>query len=459
MKTSIYFITCLTILFSCSCFENKIEKENTKATKYIAKKDVIKLNWLAPWYGEGQKEKLMREIAREFEFLNQDISLKIDFPQKVFGEGFWFTQVEQNLWEMYQKDEWKYDLMICERNMMRSLSLKSNDPFWSKNNLVDFSQDDWFIQAHKDGIITEEFKGTFGGIIPGPLLESSVNILFVSNEIEKKLGLKVKRHDMEFSDFLTYAEAVYKYNLSHNDKITFFSTQFQPAFIMLFQQLVLSEYGKTTFSSKQDTYNALSKLYPELEKLAAFKPLEQYTFYTNINIYEAQYILNHDKYLFNLQPSWIVPLWMSSNSQGAKKMKPCEIPSLEGRKALSYPGNFTSLFAVPKNSKNIEAVKRLVRFMTTAEQGEKWIKYSKNPTGLKTRIVTTDFGTEEYDIFYRHIQNKFGVSLIEADLFYTFFGTPASGYKFDMSAFNNSFHATDIVLGKITAGEALNLLK
>ena len=42
-----------------------------------------KLRWLAQWQGQGDKEKLIREIAREFSFLNQDIDLQVDFPPDV----------------------------------------------------------------------------------------------------------------------------------------------------------------------------------------------------------------------------------------------------------------------------------------------------------------------------------------------------------------------------------------
>ena len=96
-------------------------------------------------------------------------------------------------------------------------------------------------------------------------------------------------------------------------------------------------------------------------------------------------------------------------------MQPCEIPSLDNKKANSYSGRYTSVFVVPKNAKNSEAAELFIRFIYSKQIADKWVKYSKCPTGLKNIISYSDFGNDSYAHFSQHITKKYGDILDEDD--------------------------------------------
>ena len=48
-------------------------------------KSYKQVNWMGHWLHEDLRETLVREIAKEFEFENDDIILNLKFPQEIMG--------------------------------------------------------------------------------------------------------------------------------------------------------------------------------------------------------------------------------------------------------------------------------------------------------------------------------------------------------------------------------------
>jgi ABC-type glycerol-3-phosphate transport system substrate-binding protein len=254
---------------------------------------------------------------------------------------------------------------------------------------------------------------------------------------------------MEFSDLLAYAQAVYSYNQTHSEKITFLSTQYNTAVTTLLSQLVQSEYGKTIFSSRKESLEVMKTVYQKLEQLAQYKPIEQYTTYGNLTYDAQQRILKQDKYLFITQPSWMYLLWNNSNPEGSKMMKPCEIPSMDGKTSPTYSGFYQIIFVVPKASPNVEAAKRFIRYIASEQIAETWIKYAKCPTALKTKISYSDFGQEEFELYYRHLQKKYGNNQKDVNISKLLFNTSEP----------LNFNAENILNGTMKASDALRNLE
>lgn len=443
--------------FLCDCQSSNSNKEIQQSTfqQLSSTNKRTEIEWMAPWQGEGSKELLIREAGRNFEFLNQDIQLELKFTNEIYPDELWYTAVLGGILEMIKEDEWPYDIMICERGHYAEIANNLNDPNWQKKYLVDFSEEDWFVEAHREGIISSQFIGfNYGGIVPGPIIEGTIYVLYVSTEVEEKLGIKVNRLDMTLDNFIDYAEKVYNYNQTNDEKISFFSTQDVSAISRLFKHLVLTDYGKEKFSSKAESFASLSKVYAAFEELSKFNPTENYVDYGDLNSAAIQYVLNEKDYLFNLQPTWIYNVWQGSYPEGINKIKPCELPSIEGKTPPHYEGNFQTLFAVPKRGENVEQAKKLIKYLTTRDIGEKWISNTKCPTGLKTRISFTDFGQEEFDVFFRHMQSKYGIKFEETDLYPMLWGK-SPNYTFSEQTFNEDFMHQDVLGGKISANKAM----
>lgn len=446
------------LLFECQSSEKKVQVQGTELRQQSSD-NITQLNWMAPWYGEGSKEQMMREAGRNFAFIHQAIDLETKFTNEAYPDLFWWTAVSEGMLDMIEKDEWPYDVLICEKGHYKNIATALNDPHWAEKYLVDFSKEDWFVEAHREGVLkSESVISTYEGIVPGPLLEGTIYILYVSTEVEEKLGIQAKRLDMTFDDFLEYAKVVYQYNQTHSDKIGFFSTQDASAVSRLFKHLTLTAYGKEKFLSKQASYKALATAYEAFEELSKYKPTESFVDYGELDDNNIQYQLNEKDYLFNMEATWIYNIWEGSNPEGVKVMRPCELPSIEGKTPTHYEGDFQTIFAVPKRGKHVEEAKKLIRYLTSSDIGEEWIKNTRCPTGLKTRISMTDFGQGEFDVFFRHMEDKYGINFKETDLYTLLWGKSPS-YPYDEVTFNADFMHQDVLNGNISAREALRRIK
>jgi len=442
-KSRIIYISLFILFFFGSC-KDDMQKNLDKYISQNSNSTKIKLRWLAHWHGEGKKETLLREITREFSLLHQDIEVELVFPHEMAkikpgDNSAAKVKLIDTLVNMVGTNSWPFDIMLCDAYIYPDVSARINNPNWGKEFLVDFTDQSWFIDSHKNNFFeTKKHTDIYGGIAPGAYIEGIWNLLYLSSGVEKRLGLKIKTRDMNLSDFTTYANAVFEYNQSHSDKITFFSW-LQGNINLFFNQIVISALGKERADNNEEAINALQRTYKALEKLAPYKPLEQ-----NV-AYKDDMLLFHDKSLFILHSSWINLIWQKSNPAGEKTMYPCEIPSIDNMKAPFYSGIYSSIFVVPKNAENRKAAEMLMQFISSQETAEKWIKYSKCPTGLKNQISYSDFGTDEYSKFSAHISGKYQDRLDEVNLESVLFNSNK----------NIDFQEAKVINGEISADAAL----
>jgi ABC-type glycerol-3-phosphate transport system substrate-binding protein len=405
------------------------------------------IKWLAQWYGEGKKETLIREIARDFAFINQDYNVVIEFPHemlKISSHAPSYLGTIDTIVKMVNSNTWPYDLMLCDSYIYQQISKRVNDSTWGNKYLVDFKDEKWFIDAHKQGLLnTSDINTLYHGFAPGAFIEGIWNLLYVSSEVEKKLGIKVKDYDMSIDDFIDYAKVVFNYNQSHHDKITFFSMQWGEGPMNLLNQLVMSEIENEKPGTVTDSYQILSKAYQKLENLAQYKPIEQYT------TFNGERDLKQDKVLFEFSFTWIMLLWQANNPQGTKMMRPCELPSMTGKKASTYPGKYNAVFVVPKNAKNKDLAIKLMKFISTNDIAVKWEKYSKCPTGLKSGANFNEFGSDAFSSFSQHINKKYNNKLQAVNLAKKLFNTDKS-IKFNIS---------QLLKGEINAQDAVTEIK
>jgi len=449
MKIKIIIFYAISILFFglLGCQNHATDKTQIITNNSITKAQ-IKLKWLGHWFGEGKKETLLREVARDFCLLNQNIEIDLEFPYQMANikpTDATYLYTIDTIIKMVRQNKWPYDLMLCDAFLYSAVADSLNNPNWGKDYLVNFIDQPWLKASHKNMFFeTNKHTDNYGAIAPGAYIEGVWNLLYVSSEIENRLGIKVKTLDMNLSDFITYAKAVYQYNQNHIDKITFFSTPHEHGTRPFFNQIVMSALEKDSANNRQEAINALRQAYLAIEKLAPYKPLE-----SNL-VYDNERTLYHDKILFISYPSWINLLWQKSNPTGAKLMHPCEFPSIENKKASFYSGLYSAIFVVPKNAKNRKEAELFMQFISSQETAEKWIRYSKCPTGLKSQISYSDFGTDEYTLFSQHISRKYQDKLDEVNLATLLFHSNKS----------IDFQVAKVMNGQITGDEAIkNILK
>jgi len=434
-------------LFFFSCKSEKEEISKSTFTGKSIKIEQTKVRWLGQWYNEGKKETLIREMAKEFEFLNQDIDIELVFPYQMVGidsSGDPFRPVADSIMSWVNEDRWPFDIFVCDKWFYEDVAKVGGDEYWGQKHLVDFKNEKWFRDSHKEYVLNSaEYIGNFGEIAPGAFIEGAWDLIYVSSLVENKLGIQVKDYDMSIDDFTEYARIVYQYNQSNVDKITFCATNYKTTELII-SHLVMSELENVEKNSSAEQLQAIENVYKKLEFLSQYDPLAQPFVYANDRE------LKHDKALFHLHSTWVKMFWQRSNPEGEKLMRPCEFPSMKGKVAQAYAGTYNAIFAIPKKAKNKEAAIRFMKYMSTVDVAEKWENYSKCPTGLKSRISINEFGTDAFGNLSKHISKKYENRLADITL---------AKDLFNGTQRNVDFHALDVIGGKMTTAQAMNSIR
>lgn len=436
------FIILVTFVLLYGCQDdNQIVQDTLENTELLNSQ--TKLKWLAQWYGEGAKEDFIRESAREFSFLNQDYDVELEFPHEMGGIDFTNETaaiIIDSIVQMVKKDEWPFDLMVCYEYVFDQVGIRLGNPNWGTEHLVEFRNESWFIDAHKDNFFaTDKYLKGFKGMAPGIFIEGIYDILYVSSEVENKLGIKIKDYDMTISDLIYYAKTVFEYNKVNDNKITFayFPWGYSDR---LFNYMVISSFEGNVVDNREHAFEVLKECYQAFEQLSKYLPLEQY-----VPLNDGKELV-HDKVLFNYHLSWINDIWKKGNLEGEKLMRPCEIPTLDNKLSRNYAGTYGCVFVVPKKAKNRKGAEKLMKFLSTQNSAEKWTKYSRSGTGLKVRFTDSDFSNDVYANFSNHIKKKYNDRVLTVNL---------TNFLFNSNQYLN-FNTENVLRGDISAEQALN---
>jgi len=397
-------ITVLLILLN-NCSTDKIEysseNRNIQENKIVQTESV---NWIGHWFGEDKREQLVREIATEFEFRNQDIKVNLKFPHEIMGKRS--LEEEANfIVKLINSPKPDFDIVWLESGIYNMVSQQLNDPEWGKKYLVDFSQDQKFTDSQKDFIINDsKYRNATGGILIGPYIEGFYFALWYNSEVAKLLGISIKDFGMTSDDFKSYLKAVSEFNNKSTNKI---------AAIYEASDWVLSEYLfqnlfdsalKDSLPTEQSTKYALDKTLREFEEFGKYKPLIS-SHKTNI-WFDTRDLVLDNKALFYVGGTYMYSHWSGIDKEKMKKMIPVELPSFNKHK--KYLGTYTPTFGILKNAPNVENAKKLLVFICKPDNAEKWVRYTKSPTGLKGNLTSSDIGSDIFENFQKTITDKYG---------------------------------------------------
>ncbi len=192
----------LVLILSLSCSHGIKDS----ALKQIAKTSSINkvrtpVNFIGHWLYQAKKEDLVREIANEFEFLNQDCSVNLQFPEDVYYDRSKANCEEEFVKTQLLSDHPKFDILRINDQYL-NIAFYMKDMDWPKKYLVDFSQYPQFISSTNPDLVNDSAKAKWKGIIPGPYLEGYNYSIWYNQELAKELGLEIKQFGMTFEDCL-----------------------------------------------------------------------------------------------------------------------------------------------------------------------------------------------------------------------------------------------------------------
>jgi ABC-type glycerol-3-phosphate transport system substrate-binding protein len=191
---------------------------------------------------------------------------------------------------------------------------------------------------------------------------------------------------------------------------------------------------------------AIEKSYRACEQFAKYNPIIK----TRLQMRWAQnngYPL-HDSCLFFPNFTFMYNIWKAKDPVALNKLLPCDFPSFKTSKTCI--GGYVANWAVLKNSPHCDEAVKLMMFWCRPDVAEKWVRYTRCPSGVKGNLATSTYGTDQFENYIYTMAQKYqGHMVQDIDLEYI------AGNK------NRSvqFHATEVMEGKLTTEQAMKNLK
>lgn len=407
----------LILLFSLSaCTSNNVEEQRVFTPQdTLQEQQTVTVHWMARWKGEGAREDLVLEVAKEFEATHPNIKLDLQFYQDLGLNSE--LDIANVTAEMIESGDITWDVILINTGQYQRVGDLLDDPQWIKKNIVDLSAEPGFRESQKDFIFDDpQYLGEFNGIFIGPYIEGFYCMLWYNKKMADEMGIQVKQYGMTIEDFLGYVEQVETYNQEHGSDIqALYEAKDWRTTEYMFQQLTKSAIGDLA---------AIRQLAASEEKKAALKrTLEAFEDLSQHHVLDEDYDENvwfdtrnkplDGEALFYVNGAWMYNHWMGVDENKTYDMMPAELPVFEP--VDFYIGSYTPQFAIMKDSPNKEAAIELLRFWSRPQVAEKWIRYTKSPTGIKGHLSTSDVEEDQFESFQRTINDKYGGNLHFSD--------------------------------------------
>jgi hypothetical protein len=366
------------------------------------------INWMGHWYKADKRYDLVLEIKRDYSFKNQDIRVNLQFPEQIVGTND-KVAVARLIVDMIKQKRFDWDIVWMDNHIYQFVAEELNDPYWGRKHLVNFEEIPGFTQSQKPYIIEDPtYRNQTGGILVGPYIEGYYYALYYNRDLAAKIGIQPKQFGMTFEDLLGYVEAAALYNQNANDQIPiFFDAYDLPSMEALFQNLAkswLADYTlSTTEQHSQQKLDAMYKGFQAFEELGKHKPLIP-SYASNAWFLTRDVPLN-DQVLFYISGTWMYSRWRDIDIANSAKMVPTELPVF---KPVDYGlGGVITTWAVMKDSPNRDEAVHLVMSISTPRVAEKWVKYTKTPTGIAGDFSKATMGSDVYEVYQRTLSEKY----------------------------------------------------
>lgn len=412
---------------------------------------VKQINFVGQWMGEGNREVLIRNFVREYEFLNQEIDVNLQFPEEIGFNRYNISETREFVANICKQPVPEWDIFIINGDV-DGIGNYMGDKDWAKKNLVDFSQFPELSQNTIPEIELEKIKKRWGGIIPGPFLEGQYWALWTNKNVVQKLGIEVKQYGMTFDDFLSYVKAVDNYNKNNSDYIKPFQEAGDWSTIFTIGvSLYISE-----FSSAEELMEAgltEQKLQIWHKTLKTFEQVAAYNFinddWKGLAWNDIKHGLLNEECLFFSNGSWMYNIWLASDPSKVMNCVPNEFPTF--KPTILYPSVYPIMWGVHKNAPNKKEAIDFLLDMSKPAMAESWVRNTKCPTGIKGNVVNTDFSSDQYENFATHIQKTYGTN--------TYKMSENSSLIFGSKYANETSYFVEVVSGELTADQAMVLIR
>jgi hypothetical protein len=360
------------------------------------------------WKGEGARETLVCEVLDEFRFLHPELEVDFKFAADVLPEKSQEAAANQ-LVEMIRTGNLEWDVVWLDSLIYGMVADQLDDWDWGRKHLVDFSAVPGFGKTQKSFLVKGEDAHAFtAGFFPGPYIEGFLYTAWYNQDVADRLGIEIREEGMTAKDLLGYAEKVHAYNQTAEEPIAaFLDVARSGSMQRLYHALLYSSFPGHPDSDEIDDAE-LEKAYVRtaeyFAQLGRCRPLAG-----NGSLREfpaaAKFMLAEDRALFFFDATWRYSAFRAACPDRLDRLRLAQMPGFEGN--CHAIGGYITTWAVLKNAPGREAGIELMRYWSRPPIAQKWVRYTKCPTGLKGDLYDPTFGLDIHAEFQRKLREKY----------------------------------------------------
>lgn len=361
------------------------------------------LNWMGHWKGEYGRQQLVEEVKKEFEFMHPDVDVNLIYDVDLDAPGDYFKKkVANTIVEMIRTGEIKWDIIFLGVTVYNYVAEALGDPYWGRKYLLDYSTVPGFRESHKSFIInTPYYRDQTGGIFVGPFIEGLITCLWYNKKVAGQLQLEIPQQGMTIEQFIGYAEKLAEYNAAAEKKIPLLSLSTYYRIEALFEFLFKSQFDDPLSVVELSYSDEKAKAF--LDTLLIFEKIAQYQPVLNEGWRKMPVFPWMQDYLAGNQGLFAVggTYWYGHFKGHAPEVVengvPVEPPIVHHANGLV--GQYSNVWAIMKDSPHRETAIDLLQLWSEPKVAEKWIKYTKNPTGLRGHLGAIESSGDLLDIY------------------------------------------------------------
>lgn len=364
-----------------------------------AEENRVKLRWMGHWKGEGGREKLVHEVRDEFQFLHPDIDLEFTFAKDFFQKKNQ-TVAAAYIAEMIRSGELEWDVIWLDPLIYGLVAKQLGDRNWGRKHLVDFFEVPGFKKTQKAFLFNDKALQQFtGDILTGSYIEGFFFSVWYNKLLADQLGLEIREEGMTAEELLGYVKAVHTHNQTAKEPVSaFLNVDYSGTLQRLYLSLLFSAIGSNVPDA--GAYDRTDAFFVQLEE---FNPLGDHTMFTNWTD-AAHYMLEDNRALFYFGATWRYSTFESACPEKLGNLRLAQIPSFDGKGRAV--GGYIPSWAVLKNAPGREAGIELMRFWSRPPIAQKWVRYTKCPTGLRGDLYDSTFGQDIHAGYQRKLRRN-----------------------------------------------------
>ena len=369
----------------------------------------VTLRWVGHWQGEDRRETLVREVAREFAFLHPDITVDLRFPAELMGARSKRLAAEFIVAQLARAvPEW--DVVWLDDMIYQQVADILGDQRWGTTHLVDFRTIPGFAEAHKPFITSDPvFAAQTGGVLVGPYIEGQHIALWFNRDLAARLGIALPGSQPRWSDLVAAAQAMQAARDSGRSQAwllteskDWLTAQF------LFQALVGSRFpdqhqaiAETADPAKRAAVREAVQAFAELARFQPLRPDHRQVLWT-----DTRRLPLDDEVLCFIGGTWMYSHWRGLDASRMGRMLPFRLPVFAP--VDHAVGGYIPTWAVLAKAPNRAAGIALLMQWCSADVAERWVAYTKNPTGLRGDLAPLALSSDPFDIFMVEMERSFG---------------------------------------------------